>query len=356
MVSNSQSKIAHGGSDLPGVIVENYNLEIRDEKGWYGDQASRRAFWALVDEWRKAVKKEGSDPFPETETEDISKSEFDQLLSHKDAQRASLAHSVIEDFSQNLVAVIERFLKVEKWKKVEVIVIGGGLQQSRAGQIVVNRAQLILMQKKIRVRLQCIENDPDHAGLVGVIHLIDPWMLQGYDGLLAVDIGGTNIRAGVLTGNYKKKSPTIDARVWKNEVWRHADDSPTRDATVAEIAEMLRRLIKRAESADLKIAPIIGIGCPGIIAADGSIKRGAQNLPGKWQSESFNLADAITKKVASIGGHEPLVIIHNDAVVQGLSELPRLKDIKHWAVLTIGTGLGNAKFTQPKPSLTNGNT
>jgi hypothetical protein len=37
--------------------------------------------------------------------------------------------------------------------------------------------------------------------------------------------------------------------------------------------------------------------------------------------------------------------MHNDAVVQGLSELPFMQDVKQWAVLTIGTGLGNAHFT-----------
>jgi hypothetical protein len=37
--------------------------------------------------------------------------------------------------------------------------------------------------------------------------------------------------------------------------------------------------------------------------------------------------------------------MHNDAVVQGLSELPRAKNRQHWGVLTIGTGLGNARFT-----------
>jgi len=37
--------------------------------------------------------------------------------------------------------------------------------------------------------------------------------------------------------------------------------------------------------------------------------------------------------------------MHNDAVVQGLSELPFMRDVSHWGVLTIGTGLGNASFT-----------
>jgi hypothetical protein len=33
-------------------------------------------------------------------------------------------------------------------------------------------------------------------------------------------------------------------------------------------------------------------------------------------------------------------------LVQGLSELPHIDGYKHWGVLTIGTGLGNAKFSQ----------
>jgi hypothetical protein len=41
-------------------------------------------------------------------------------------------------------------------------------------------------------------------------------------------------------------------------------------------------------------------------------------------------------------------VIHNDAVVQGLSELPRMQDYERWGVLTIGTGLGNARFTNRK--------
>ncbi|MBL6617816.1 MAG: ROK family protein, partial [Reyranella sp.] len=44
-------------------------------------------------------------------------------------------------------------------------------------------------------------------------------------------------------------------------------------------------------------------------------------------------------------GHDAVVIIHNDAVVQGLSEVPNMHDVEHWGVLTVGTGLGNARFT-----------
>jgi len=45
--------------------------------------------------------------------------------------------------------------------------------------------------------------------------------------------------------------------------------------------------------------------------------------------------------IASIGQEPVSVVLHNDAVVQGLSELSFMADVERWAVLTIGTGLGN---------------
>jgi hypothetical protein len=40
-----------------------------------------------------------------------------------------------------------------------------------------------------------------------------------------------------------------------------------------------------------------------------------------------------------------MTVLHNDAVVQGLSEAPFMRDVTRWGVLTIGTGLGNGCFT-----------
>jgi hypothetical protein len=40
-----------------------------------------------------------------------------------------------------------------------------------------------------------------------------------------------------------------------------------------------------------------------------------------------------------------VLLMHNDAVVQGLSEAPFMKDTSPWDVFTIGTGLGNALFS-----------
>ena len=108
---------------------------------------------------------------------------------------------------------------------------------------------------------------------------------------------------------------------------------------------MLRGLIGAAEKKHLKLAPFIGIGCPGFIEEDGSIDRGAQNLPGNWESSKFNLPLVLHNMIPSIGDHETSIVLHNDAVVQGLSEIPFMQDVAHWGILTIGTGLGNTRFT-----------
>ena len=108
---------------------------------------------------------------------------------------------------------------------------------------------------------------------------------------------------------------------------------------------MLTDLVSRSQKRKLLLAPVIGIGCPGVIHEDGSIARGAQNLPGNWESSRFNLPHRIREEIDKIGDHETMVVMHNDAVVQGLSELPYVQARKHWGVLTIGTGLGNASFS-----------
>jgi hypothetical protein len=40
-----------------------------------------------------------------------------------------------------------------------------------------------------------------------------------------------------------------------------------------------------------------------------------------------------------------MILLHNDAIVQGLSQVPFMADVTDWGALTIGTGLGNVRFT-----------
>ncbi len=105
---------------------------------------------------------------------------------------------------------------------------------------------------------------------------------------------------------------------------------------------MIEKLVKQAEDEKLRAAPFIAVGCPGLITRDGTIEMGAQNLPGDWEEHDFSLAHELAQRLPLINSHEPLFVIHNDAVVQGLSETGNMQDVEHWGVFTIGTGLGNA--------------
>jgi predicted NBD/HSP70 family sugar kinase len=204
---------------------------------------------------------------------------------------------------------------------------------------------MLLKADGLSVDLQPIRHHPDEAGLIGAAHLAPSWVLSGHDSILAADIGGTNIRAGIVELNLKKAADLSAAHVMASDLWRHRDDKPTREEAVERLSDMLRELIRRAGKERLRLAPYIGIGCPGLIRDDGSIERGGQNLPGNWESSRFNLPDRIRALIPTVDDQDTAVIIHNDAVVQGLSETPFMGDVEHWGVLTIGTGLGNARFT-----------
>ena len=180
------------------------------------------------------------------------------------------------------------------------------------------------------------------------------WIFTGHDSILAMDIGGTSVRVGTVALNLKRTPDLSRAEVVNSEQWRHRDDKPTRDAAVDRIVAMLQGQIKRAGKEGLNPAPFIAIGCPGLIAADGQIERGGHNLPGNWEHEHFNLPERMRQAIPRIGEHETQVAMHNDAVVQGLSEFPFMQDVERWGVMTIGTELGNARFTNrgasPSPS------
>jgi hypothetical protein len=337
---------AHGSRRLPSVEVNSYNVELKDNEGFIGDRASRGAFRNMIERIRKSLRKAGNDPLGDEDSDELSKAELDNLLLRGEPEAAGVVHSAVEDFSQEFALIIQRFLKLKEWKDTERIAIGGGFRASRIGELVTGRTTVILKGQKIDVQLAPIHNHPDEAGLIGAVHLAPVWMFKAFDALLAVDIGGTNIRAGVVQLNLKKSRNLSKAKVWKFSLWRHGDEEDVkREQAITQLGGMLKGLIVAAKKKRLKLAPFIGIGCPGFIEQDGSIDRGAQNLPGNWESSKFNLPLALHEMLPSIGDHETSILLHNDAVVQGLSEIPFMQDVAHWGVLTIGTGLGNARFT-----------
>jgi len=291
------------------------------------------------------LKKNGEDPLGSKSAEAIGKSALDEALVGDDVPAAALVHGAIEEFAQELAYVTQRFLKTKAWADTERIVIGGGLRESRVGELAIARTDIILKAEGFKIDMMPIRFHPDDAGLIGSLHLAPSWIFEAQDSILAVDIGGTNIRCGVVETRWKKATDLSKASVWKSELWRHADDEPTREGAVKRLVKRLRELIAAADGEGLKLAPFIGIACPGVINEDGSIEKGAQNLPGNWESSKFNLPASLTEAIPQIGNHDTAVLMHNDGVVQGLSEMPFMQDVEHWGVLTIGTGLGNASFT-----------
>jgi hypothetical protein len=335
----------HGAQTLPSVEVDSYNVEIKDDEGFLGDRASRRAFHDILENWRKPLRKHGADPFGEADSHDLSRSKLDVVLKDGDPEAAAVIQSAIEEYAQELALVVRRFLKVKAWAGTERIVMGGGFRESRIGELAIARAGLILKADGIKIELSMIRNDPDEAALIGALHLAPAWIFKGHDSILAVDIGGTNMRAGVVLPNLAKAADVSKATVWKVDKWRHADEKLGREKAVDELVGMLKDLVKKAKKEGYKLAPFIGIACPGKIEEDGSIAKGAQNLPGNWESEKFNLPGRLAEAIPQIEEHGTTILMHNDAVVQGLSEAPFMQDVKRWGVLTIGTGLGNARYT-----------
>ena len=335
----------HGAARLPSVDIDSYNIELKDEDGFLGDRASKGAFQDILDRRRKPFRKSGDDPFGGKSSEDLSKKKLDDILVGDDVEAAALVHGAIEDFAQELAYVTQRFLKTKVWDKTEAIIVGGGFRQSRIGELSIARVGIILAAEGEKTGLIPIRFHPDDAALIGCAHLAPSWIFEGHDSILAVDIGGANIRCGVVETRQKKAPDLSKASVWKSELWRHADDEPTREEAVKKLAGMLKNFVKEAEAEGFKLAPFIGVSCPGAIDPDGFIEKGAQNLPGNWESSRFNLPASLVEAIPIIGGHDTAMLMHNDGVVQGLSEIPFMQDYRRWGILTIGTGLGNARFT-----------
>jgi len=335
----------HGATRLPSVDVDSFNIELKDDDGFIGDRACKGAFRKILDDLREPLKKNGDDPLGGKSAEKISKSELDKALVGDDIGAAALVHGAIEEFARELAYVTSRFLKTKAWADTERIVVGGGFRQSRVGELAIARTDILLKAQGFKVDLWPIRFDPDEAGLIGCLHLAPSWIFEAHDSILAVDIGGTNIRCGLVETRWKKAQDLSKASVWHSELWRHADDEPTREGAVKRLVKMLRGLIEEAETEGLRLAPFIGIACPGVINEDGSIAKGAQNLPGNWESSKFNLPASLVEAIPEISNHDTAVLMHNDGVAQGLSEVPFMQDVEHWGVLTIGTGLGNARFS-----------
>src|SRR6202030_2557008 len=207
----------HGATRLPSVDVDSFNIELKDDDGYLGDRASKGAFRKILDALREPLKKNGDDPLGNKSADAISKNALDEALKGDDIGAAALVHGAIEEFAQELAYVTGRFLKTKAWADTERIVVGGGFRESRVGELAIARADILLKAEGLEVDMVPIRFHPDEAGLIGCLHLAPSWILEAHDSILAVDIGGTNIRCGVVETRWEKAADLSKAAVWKSE-------------------------------------------------------------------------------------------------------------------------------------------
>ncbi len=117
-----------------------------------------------------------------------------------------MVHTVVGGIRRReLATVVRRFMRLESWKGTERIVLGGGLIASHIGALSMGRASILLKTAGVDVELCAIGNHPDEAGLIGSVQLAPAWILAGHDAILAIDIGSTNVRVGVVEFNAGKR-------------------------------------------------------------------------------------------------------------------------------------------------------
>ncbi|MDX2092762.1 MAG: hypothetical protein SFX73_33155 [Kofleriaceae bacterium] len=94
-----------GASTLPLVHVDTHSEELKDDDGFIGDRANRRAFNTILQDWRDRVRAiVEDDPLSEREGA-LSKKRLDRVHAKGDALAAGLMHTAIEEFSGELADI-----------------------------------------------------------------------------------------------------------------------------------------------------------------------------------------------------------------------------------------------------------
>lgn len=337
--------------ELPAVIVTGYSAVGIDEEAGLpegvhlGDLANDAALFDLFAALAAGAREQGLDLPAELAAEEMSDKDLDRLLESERPAIRGLVRETADRFGERLAAVVLRFLDWDYWRGTERVVIGGGLSETRIGHLAISAADGAVQAAAPGVEVKPIHHPADEAGLVGAVHLLPFEEICDYDGMLAVDLGGTKLRVGIVEIRNCGDGDLTDAAVWTKKVWKHRDAKRrSRGRIVQRMAGMLEKAVEKAGKRGFRLAPQIGISCPGVIDEQGFIRRGAQNLPGDWTGPDFSLGAEIAARIPRIGKRKTSPILCNDAVVQGLSELPFVGEVRQYGIFTVGTGLGNANF------------
>lgn len=336
--------VRHGETRFSDVEVRSYSLPLKDGDTFLGDLASGSEFRKVLRRERHRIDATGRPPFGSDRTHELTGDDLDAALRERNSTaEGRVIENAIGAFSQRFATVLAEFLETAEWRGTQRVVCGGGLMEGDVGAELVRRTQSRLRVDRPDLELRRLHHAPDEAGMIGWTVAAPAGALDAGEAFVAVDIGGTNVRWGIVRSEHWKDGPR-SASIIRHDKWCHAEEEVSREAVVERIAEGIRGMVREAQSSGIRLAPLVGLSCPGIVCSDGRLARGGQNLPGDWSDGEFELPKAIAAEIGTIAGRRPAVVLHNDAVVQALSELPEMRDVERWAAVTLGTGLGNCSF------------
>ena len=141
---------------------------------------------------------------------------------------------------------------------------------------------------------------------------------------LGMDIGGTNTVFGIVN----REGTVLGSDSVKTQ------EHPDLDEYVSTVSSKIKALMQSAGITFDEIAGL-GIGAPNASIYTGTIEK-APNLP--WKGESIPLADLFSKQLSGIP-----VKMTNDANAAALGEMAYgvAKGLKHFIMITLGTGVGS---------------
>lgn len=152
---------------------------------------------------------------------------------------------------------------------------------------------------------------------------------------IGLDLGGTNIKAGVVDGDARTLS--------KLSVPTNADSGP--DAVIAVMVEAAREAARQANLAMSKV-DYVGVGAPGPIDFSRGVVRQAPNLKG-WDGEV-----ALQERIATALGRPAM--LENDGNAAAFGEYwagaghDSTTKVDHLVMLTLGTGIGSGMIVDGK--------
>jgi hypothetical protein len=170
-------------------------------------------------------------------------------------------------------------------------------------------------------------------------------MLKGHDTILAVDIAMQEVCGAIVALNFKKSSDLSKASVAHTQTWRPNAGPLEREALVTCIAELLEELADRSRRKAEKLAPFVGIGCEGVVRADGCVTQAGAGFAAGLFRSGLNLPLELCAKLPKMGDHDTVVALHNGIVLQGLSQDSFMRDVQHWGIVSIAEDRGEARFT-----------